>query len=424
MTIGTPYDQADYIIESDEGEIASGTTTANTFATFTLDTTLQVTQSEYMDRAKGIRVHATGSSSIYILVSMKIYNNEVSSYNTIQVYPNEVYPNDDEEYVYYAISPDTTPGVMNSYSNVLLVGNHDNTTVSIQPTQTVHLPEDAQPNSDFVEVGSNTTHTITLNSLQTLLLANVLDLSGTKMVSNKPLTIISGHQCAQVGDSSRCEPMYVHLLPTVNWGQEFLLPRGDVVSTDYNRYFKLVVQENSPSFNYSVACSYSSSTNYMETMSFQTRYYENCYLTASSPVFLVQVTISGNQEEFSIGDFTVISPTMSHVKNASFTSLPSELISNFVTVAVLREHFNRTDPEILLDGSSFDCNRWSSIYIYMYYTRTLIGYSCTSLVSSGPHTISHEADNGVLSVLVHGWNLEPRLSYSYLSSYNLGMEID
>ena len=415
MIIGTPYDQADYIIESDEGEIASGTTTANTSATFTLDTMLQVTQSGYMDRAKGIRVRATGSSSIYILVSMKIYNNEVVSYSTVQVYPNDESLSE-EEYVYYAISPDTTPGVMNSYSNVLLVGNHDNTTVSIQPTHIVHLPEDAQPNSDLVEVGSNTTHTITLNSLQTLLLTNVLDLSGTKIVSNKPLTIISGHQCAQVGDSSRCEPMYVHLLPTVNWGQEFLLPRRG--NGGYNRYFKLVAQENSSPFNYDVACSYRRSTNYVETMSFQTRYNQGCYLTASSPVFLVQVTILSG--EFSIGDFAVISPTTSHVKSASFISLPSELISNFVSVAVLREHFDRTQNNILLDGSPFDCRSWHGIY----YLRTLIGYSCTSLVSSGPHTISHEADDGVLSVLVHGWNLEPRLSYSYLSSYNLGMEID
>jgi hypothetical protein len=413
VTIGTPYDQADYIIESLEGEIASGTITSNTSATVPLDTTFQVTQSGYVDQAKGIRVRATGSNSIYILVIMKVYGNEAASYNTIQVYPNDESLSE-EEYVYYAASPDTTPGAMNGYSNVLLVGNHDNTTVSIEPTQIINVSEDAQPNSDFVEGESNTTHTITLNSLQTFLMTNVLDLSGTKIVSNKPLTIISGHQCAQVLSTTRCEPMYIHLLPTVNWGQEFLLPTIiDAVYTKFNRSYKLVAQENSSTFDYNVRC-HSTNNNYSAegTVSFQIRYYDDCYLTASIPVFLVQVILSGNEEEFRIGDFTIVPPA-TNVKNASVIIPSSDSFSHYITVAGLYNW-----PQILLNGIPLATSCYPDFRVDEL-------YACTSRVSSGTHTVSFKPDDTVKSVLVHGWSTPERhSSYSYLSSYNLGMETD
>ena len=58
----------------------------------------------------------------------------------------------------------------NRRSELLLTANHNNTIISITPTQTVFLPQDAQdPSSDLVNVAPGSTHNVTLNQFQTLL---------------------------------------------------------------------------------------------------------------------------------------------------------------------------------------------------------------------------------------------------------------
>ena len=435
MTIGTPYDQADYIIESDEGEIASGTTTSNTSATFTLNATSQVTQSGYMDRAKGLRVRAIGSSSIYVFVIMKHageYLEIVDS--TFLVYPNYQSPLV-EEYVYYAIAPDPNFDTMNSYSNFLLVGSHDDTVVRLTPTQNIRLPEDIQTGSDFIDIEKGTTHNVTLNSLQTLLLTSVFDLSGTKIISNKPLTIISGHQCVQVPitTSAACHSVYVHLLPTFNWGQEFILPGLRSPLSYSAQYYKLVAEEGS--VVYSDICNldddyyYDDGPSIVEgnVFSFQVSVGQNCYMDAGSPVFLIHVGGAKYLSPSIVGDpfLAIVPPITDHVKSASFTSVPSQysvfMGSNYMLVTVLSEHYNLS--QIQIDGGPLNCI-WREVYELQHnYDVTIPGYVGTCPMSSGPHTVSHTATNGVLSALVYGWQRGPAVGYSYHPNNNLGMEI-
>ena len=426
MTIGTPYDQADYIIESDEGEIASGTTTSNTSATFTLNATSQVTQSGYMDRAKGIRVRAISSSSIYVLVIMKHAGEYLEIVDSIfLVYPNYQSPLV-EEYVYYAIAPDPNFDTMNSYSNFLLVGSHDDTVVRLTPTQNIRLPEDIQTDSHFIDIENGTTHNITLDSLQTLLLTSVFDLSGTKIVSNKPLTIISGHQCVQVPTttSTACHSVYVHLLPTFNWGQEFILPGLRSPLSYSAQYYKLVAEEGSVVYIDSCFRNYRVEGN---VFSFQGG--RNCYMNTSSPIFIIHVGGTKSRSGSRIGDpfLAIVPPITDHVGSASFTSVPSQysdsMGSNYMLVTVLSEHYNLS--QIQIDGGPLDCS-WEGVYelnFYSYFVKRFIGYAGTCPVSSGPHTISHTAANGVLSALVYGWQRGPDVGYSYHPNNNLGMEI-
>ena len=110
-----------------------------------------------------------------------------------------------DNYTYYAVS--TTSLVGNSRGEILLVACHNDTNVTITPTQSVVLPVNAQdPDSDNITVAAGSSHTLVLHSLQTLLIVvtgNILDLSGTKIVSIKPLTVISGHECGNLPTNLR-----------------------------------------------------------------------------------------------------------------------------------------------------------------------------------------------------------------------------
>ena len=140
------------------------------------------------------------------------------------MHPNNEFPANGD-YIYYAVSTDRTPGIKNRNSNILLVGNQNETTVSITPSQTVSLPEDTQNNSNLVEVAAGATHNVTLNGFQTL---GFLHSSRPHRHQDCPLINLSLSSLdtnvhrfhPQTGF---CEPMYVHMLPTFNWGQQFLL---------------------------------------------------------------------------------------------------------------------------------------------------------------------------------------------------------
>ena len=72
-----------------------------------------------------------------------------------------------------------------AFSEILLVGCEDDTTITITPTQTVSISTDPQSSSSSLQsVASGSNNQITLNKLQTLLIAkSSTDLTGSKIVT-------------------------------------------------------------------------------------------------------------------------------------------------------------------------------------------------------------------------------------------------
>ena len=408
-TVGTPSPQAGFVVESIEGEIASGTANSSSPIAVSLNNTFQVMESGMVNQTKGIRVHATDENLVYILVSIKYHSNSGSliNYGLYLVHPNTQFPGG-EGYVYYAVTAQRTANTMNQNSHILLIGNHNNTFISVNPTQTVHFSvEDAQ-NDSALEIEPYTTHNITLHSLQTVLLSSVFNLTGTKIISNMPLTVISGHQCEQI-PGLNCAPKYIQLLPTFNWGQQFLLaPFGD---------YKLVTSEDSTTVSYRCGSgigelAVATAGNSVDFPFSPTSY---CYLNATSPIFVVQMAASMVEDGDFIG-LAIVAPTTGYTKKASFIS-PSDFPNSFIAVTVLANHF--TASQIQLDGIPLDCT-WNAIRDPL---NVDVGHGCTYSVSAGPHVVSHAGEAGVLSVLAYGRNTAPDIAYAYLANYNLGTYI-
>lgn len=78
-----------------------------------------------------------------------------------------------------------------SDSAILIVSCNNDTQVTYIPTEGVTDPQ----NSDAtVPAGSSTT--VTLAEAQPLYIQSKGDLTGTHIVSNQPISIFSGHECA------------------------------------------------------------------------------------------------------------------------------------------------------------------------------------------------------------------------------------
>ena len=65
----------------------------------------------------------------------------------------------------------------------------------------IKVPADPQnPSNPTIIINDGNTYTITLHLMQTLLIGALDDLTGTRIISNEPLTVISRHECGIVSD--------------------------------------------------------------------------------------------------------------------------------------------------------------------------------------------------------------------------------
>ena len=139
----------------------------------------------YTERNKG--VHISASAPVYVGSSLYRSGGATASH---LVFPGHHL--DVDKYEYIAVSYQTVGWA--SWSLVLLVGNEDNTSITVTSPVSVEFPINPQnPTSSMFQLQAGFPHIVTLNRLQTLLFGSsgsvYNDMTGTKILSNKPLTV-------------------------------------------------------------------------------------------------------------------------------------------------------------------------------------------------------------------------------------------
>ena len=408
LVIGTTAESADYVVETSAKTIQMGMVSSGTPVVVDIPSNLelQITESNFENRGKGIHVYTTGDQSIFVIGEN--YVNPLN-YGTFLAYPCITVATD-AGYEYYVVSTDDPTDFL--HSQFLLVGCEDDTTITVTPSQSVSLPQDPQMSmSEFVTVAPNTvSNEFTLNQFQTLLVSSVDDLTGTKIVSNKPLTVISGHECANIPSSeSGCEPLALHVPPLATWGTKFLL--APFAGRTGVQNFKAVSAEVT-SIIYTCGTS-SRGAQGVTTLEINTAEY--CYLESSQPLLLVQLSTGGSIDSKGDPAIAMIAPIDQYISEIAFFSLPtSNFPSNYISVTVSVEHYNA--ESIMLDGAAIGCE-WQEIRNN---EEEIVGYGCSKAVTSGAstptqHTVTHMDANGLLSVLVYGFSAFPARGYAYLA---------
>ncbi|XP_011409208.1 PREDICTED: uncharacterized protein LOC105316099 [Amphimedon queenslandica] len=391
-----------FSISSLNGSIHNGTTTRDTPAIVTLPSTLQVRETTYDYRQLGLLVTSPPDKPI----SVVLVGWTIDPRSTYLALPCIEYieHQPDQEYIYYGISNDhkkaNTP-LSDYYSQILLVGCRGNTTVTITPTHDVQLPDNPQSStSSTINVAAGSSHTITLHSLQTLLIgAPNVDLSGTKIVSNYPLTVVGGHDCTRVqGDTVACDPISTQIPPTINWGTQFLLtPLYDLAA---GQQFKVLASDDDTELN--VTCDNYSINEYLENEgNFTTINIESgkfCTLVCSEPCYVAELAFSRHYFPDFNGDplLMTVPPISQYPHSVTFTTLP-DVPTNFYSIAVPADSY--FDCDIIINGVLTTLN-WTPIRD----TNGVItgyGYNTTA---SGSYTIAHSNPNGRIYVNAYGFD--------------------
>ena len=136
------------------------------------------------------------------------------------------------EYYYYAVS---SSGYSSRYSSVLLVGTQDNTAIKLTVTKPVtvsvrNYPTNLIPGKEY---------SFKINRLQTMYIGSHDDLTGSKIVANKQVSMFSGHQHGNItntlSDNMYSQSYLVEQIPpTVLWGKvHYVTPLSKLVSASY-----------------------------------------------------------------------------------------------------------------------------------------------------------------------------------------------
>ena len=298
-------------------------------------------------------------------------------------------------YEYYAMSP-TSIGLS---SQVLLVGCDNETNIIITPSEAVSLPSDTQSSTDqLVNISKGTPHHLVLHQGQTLYFgAPLIDLTGTHIVSNKPLTVISGHECGQVPlGVGYCEHMTQQIPPTVTWGKQFLLVPFE--HRQSGQYTKLVTSQDNTTIT--ISCNGSTTDviiinskggNY--TFFFSSSQY--CHIQANKPIIVVLFATGGSLDNRGDPIMILVPPIEQYSCRYDF---PTFINIDFVGISVTTTPNDFSPNSILLDGVPL--TNWVTI---LNSSMDIVGYGTKiAITSNTKHTVVHTG-NGTLSVLLYGF---------------------
>ncbi len=290
-----------------------------------LDDSYIVQSHSYDYRNLGLRVHTSGPATLLVI------NSQYSSIGEYTAIPYEVL--NASSYEYFAVSSRSIHSGI--YGQILLVGNEDSTTVTITPTVNITMAEDVQSNSSLDIIPAGESKSFILHEFQTVFMTSEIlydDLTGSKFTSNKPLTVVTGHRCGNIGfpvDSNKwywlgpccCQNIMEQIPPTVQWGRQYMLSPYKVRNA---QVYKIMASEDSTTVKHkciiNVECE---QTLWLETsgsfVTIETKGSIYCYLEADKPILVTQMATS-KQADYSPGDPTisVLPPLERFTKATSF----------------------------------------------------------------------------------------------------------
>ncbi|XP_078691730.1 IgGFc-binding protein-like [Branchiostoma floridae x Branchiostoma belcheri] len=271
-----------------------------------------------------------------------------------------------------------------------VVGVYDNTSVTIVPKQRV-LFEDRT-------YFATETITTTLDRFETLQIQSSDDLTGSRIVSNKPVAVLSGNLFTSVGHPESVRGSGTHIVemipPVHGWGREFALvplkerEQGDV--------FRVLAARDDTQVN--LTGSYPRTLKAGEFWEFDLPSYSYKHLTSSKPVLVVQYSKSKTVDQARADPFMMLVPAVSQFSaNYSFSTVDFADLHMYGTYHLNIVVNTSEKGGLRLDDNPLDPDtRWFLI------PDTQMSAARVD-VRCGSHTLVHQSPTVTFGVSVYGY---------------------
>ena len=298
-------------------------------------------------------------------------------------------------------------------SVALIIGTESDTEVILEPSLIIDHP--FAFNGSFIPGNAIEYRNITIQKFQTFYLQVSGDISGTRIIANKPISVFSGHECANVPvTSGTCDMLIEQLQPIDTWGTEVVViplrtRDGDIIkvfashdstivkvthtsitdgtvtscirfSLDANKFRKILIKDFTLiQSNYQIAVFQFSRSSYTDK-----NYFSDPFMLSVPP-----------REQYR--DSYMVAPAP---YDPSLRDSPRGLAvyDNYTNIAVPAEYFNSSS--ITINNSTINASQFRPIRRT---DNSIWGYGAQLLLKEGVQVIKHEDSNAAFSVIMYGF---------------------
>ncbi|XP_065905366.1 IgGFc-binding protein-like isoform X2 [Dysidea avara] len=282
-----------------------------------------------------------------------------------------------DSYVYYAVSiPFTTRSPYVSY--ILIVGIENDTTITYSGG------------------------TRMINGLQTLLISDPNDLTGTKIVASKQVSVFSGHQCAlfPVGVGF-CDQIVEQIPPTTKWGRVYYTAP---LTTRMSYTIKVVAANDST--NVDIYCNdvkESHTLNEAGSVTKTASSSEYCAISSDKPILVAQLA-HGFQDDGTSGDpmMTLVPATNQFDSKFQFSTIQGVTgYLHYANIIVLADDFQADMINMAGCGVNNPLNTQTWVAIKV--NSNPEAYATQLVITEGVNEITHDDSNAKMTVIVYGF---------------------
>ena len=301
------------------------------------------------------------------------------------------------EYVYYGISVQRMAESSHPFTSmVLVVGIVDNTTMKLIVPQSVSISIDAV----ITEVISGIEYSFVINSLQTVLIESLEDLTGTKITTDNEVSVLSGHQGGTVPSTPSNFDHMIEQIPSVTfWGNvHYIAPLKSRMSYT----IKILAAYNFTSIV--IYCNDATEFLNIHEGMFINRNLSNqhfCAVHSNKSVLVVQFA-HGQNKDFS-GDpmMTLVPATTQYLNKLDFTTIQSSNdYSHYANIIVIAQYYQPSMIYMRTGGvnASLELQDWVPIIV----NNVTEAYAVQVTVEGVTH-INHLNSTALMTAVVYGF---------------------
>ena len=386
LTTTEEYPVSYYIEAPGVGYYHSGNVSAGNEVILNLSSSVEVSSQD--EQNKGIYI--TINSDNVNVIGQNLESHTTDSFFALPIIEL------DDVYVYYGVSVPSG----HDHSAILIVGTENNTMMNLTTTQSVSI-----------SVGNTVTYLITgrqysfvVNRLQTLYIESTNDLTGTKIVTDRPVSVFSGHECANVPSNvAACSHLIEQFPSTALWG----------------KVYYTVPLAGKRSYTIKVLAAYNSTTintycnNTMESYSLNEGQFINkisqmnkyCAIYSNKKVLVSQLSHGGN-EDLDYGDpmMTLVPHTNQYSNQFDFSTIrdPSQPDYNhYVNIIVMAQYYQPNLIYLIAGGvnRSLATQQWVPIRV----NSITEAYATHVAIPEGINHIVHTNPAAQMTVIVYGF---------------------
>ena len=309
-----------------------------------------------------------------------------------------------DSYTYFAISVSTH---VTADGSVVIVSTADETSVNITVPVSAYIKLNNSANWTLLQPGKSYSYTIQKLQIVYIAARSPTDLTGTKVIANKPISFFSGHECAHIPSRTpSCDHLMEQIPPTILWGRVYYFAP---LSSRVSYRIKIIAAYDSTLVH--IYCNGTNESYYINSREFKMLPYNNkefCGVYANKEVLVAQFSHSYQTDSKGDAMMTLIPPTTHYTNNiisSTFeTHKRSTIYNHYINIIVLASYYQPEMISITTAGvttQSLNSHSWVPIIV----NNVTVAYAAQVNISHDVFEVTHSDSSALMTVVVYGFGI-------------------